>query len=80
MRHPEVGQDFTILFQIVGEPDEVYLDERNGVHALKAVKNNRYVVVIYESTDNEGFIRTAYVTSNSRKNRRYRKLRQLKLY
>jgi len=64
----------------VKDPDEVYLDERNGIHVLKRIQSNKFLVVIYGPNDIEGVIRTAYVTSNARKNRRCKNLRRLKHY
>jgi hypothetical protein len=50
-----------------------------GVHALLRVDESHFLVVIYEPTNHEGFVRTAYLTNVKRKNRRYRGLPSLKL-
>jgi hypothetical protein len=76
-RHPEVGNEPGRLLDVIREPDELYLDEKGGTHALKRLDDNRFIVVIYEFDNLEGFIRTAYITSEGRKKRRYGKLRRL---
>lgn len=78
-RHPEVLVYRSEISKAVSDPDEVYEDERKGTHSLKRIDKNHFLVVIYElETDNEGFIRTAYIINETRKKRRYRELRFLK--
>ncbi|MDG6904630.1 MAG: hypothetical protein JRN20_02465 [Nitrososphaerota archaeon] len=71
-RHPEVGNDPNALMEVVRRPDEIHIDARGGMHALKRLDAGHFTVVIYEIDKDVGFIRTAYVTSNKRKSRRYR--------
>jgi hypothetical protein len=74
-RHPEVGTDPAVLLGAVSDPDEVHSDERGGIHALKRLDQDHFLVVIYESTDEAsgGLIRTAFMINEGRKNRRYSK-------
>lgn len=76
-RHPEVGNDPTDLIKCLENPDEVYVDERNAIHALTR-QDEHLLLVIYELHDNEGYIWTSYIINNRRKERRYRKLHRLK--
>jgi len=72
-RHPEVGSNPESLLAAVSKPDDVFTEERRGVHALKRVDKNHFLVVIYQ-TKNEadgGLIRTAFLINERRKNRRY---------
>lgn len=78
VRHPELGSETEPLFRALTQPDEAYRDSRGGVHVLTRVDEGHFLVVIYEPTNNEGFVRTAYLTSVGRKNRRYRALPSLK--
>jgi hypothetical protein len=77
-RHPEVGTDPAVLLGAVSDPDEVHADERGGLHALKRVDQDHFLVVIYQSTDEAGrcLIRTAFLINERRKNRRYSKTRR----
>ena len=77
-RHPEVGSSLGPLSAALAEPDEAYRNGRGGVHALKSIDAEHFLVVIYEPTDSEGLVRTAYLTSARRKVRRYRRLPSLK--
>ena len=77
-RHPEVGSSTNILSTALIQPDEAYRDGRGGVHALKRIDEEYFLVVIYQPTDNQGIVRTAYLTSVQRKDRRYRQLHSLK--
>lgn len=79
-RHPEVGEDPNALLQIVFNPDELYINERRGIHALKRIDEKNFLVVIYELKDREGYIRTAYLINDKRKRRRYGSLRSLKRF
>jgi hypothetical protein len=75
-RHPEVGTNPTPLLAAVSKPDEVLMDERGGVHALKRVDQDHFLVVIYQQSSDEvggGLIRTAFLINERRKNRRYRR-------
>jgi len=45
---------------------------------LKRIDEQHFLVVIYEPTNNEGLVRTAYLTSIKRKDRRYRQSLSLK--
>ena len=71
-RHPEIQDDPTSLMSAVEKPDETYHDNRGGVHVLKRLDRSHFIVVIYEFENDIGFIRTAYITSDKRKLRRYR--------
>jgi len=77
-RHPEVGFTTEPLSEALTQPDEAYRNGRGGIHVLKRVDGEHFLVVIYEPADNEGLVRTAYLTSVQRKARRYRGLLCLK--
>ena len=78
LRHPELKNMAALILFAVAHPDEVYLDPTGAFHALKHVSDiSDFIVVIYTAND-EGYIRTAYYTSNIRKVRRYKAFRRLK--
>jgi hypothetical protein len=78
LRHSELKSATELILDTIAHPDEVYIDPTGAYHALKRVKRvSDYLVVIYNVGD-EGYIRTAYYTSNIRKMRRYRSFRKLK--
>jgi hypothetical protein len=78
LRHPELEDAYGVILETVARPDEVYVDPTGAFHALKRARGiSDFLVVIY-SVENEGYIRTAYYTSNVRKTRRYRAFRKLK--
>ena len=63
-RHPEIIRYGYDILDIVAKPDEVYEDERGGIHSLKRIDKSHFFVVMHEfERDDEGFIRTAYVIS-----------------
>ena len=78
IRHPEVGNEIAILSKALSNPDEAYENGRGGIHSIMRINESHFLVVIYEPTDDEGFVRTAYVTNVTRKERRYRGLQPLK--
>jgi len=77
-RHPEVGTGTGLLSTALAQPDEAYKNGRGAIHALKRVDEERFLVVIYEPTNKQGLVRTAYLTNVRRKDRRYRQLQCLK--
>jgi hypothetical protein len=77
-RNPEVGFEAQLLLRALIQPGEAYRNGRGGVHALMRIDEGHFLVVIYEPTNNEGILRTAYLTSVRRKERRYRQLLCLK--
>ena len=78
LRHPELKNATRLILEAVAHPDEVYVDPTGAFHALKRVNGvSDFLVVIY-SVEREGYIRTAYYTSNARKVRRYKLFRKLK--
>jgi hypothetical protein len=78
LRHPELKNAAELILEAIARPDEVYIDPTGDFHSLKHVKTiSDFLVVIY-SVDGEGYIRTAYFTSNLRKTRRYKTFRKLK--
>lgn len=78
IRHPEVGNDVALLSKGLSNPTEVYENGRGGIHSILQIDENHFLVVIYEATNDEGFVRTAYITNMKRKERRYRGLQSLK--
>jgi len=70
-RHPEATDDPNLLIQVVSSPDELHDDVMGGSHALTRIGSDRFLVVIYKSNGDEGFIVTAYLTNSKRKTRRY---------
>lgn len=78
IRHPEIEDYAAVLAKALSTPDEAYMNGRGGVHSLFRVDKTHFLVIIYEPADDEGFVRTAYITSVTRKERRYRGLQSLK--
>lgn len=80
LRHPELENKLTLVLSVVVNPDEVYVDPAGVFHALRKLVNevSDYLVVIYAKEKGEGYIRTAFYTSHSRKSRRYKLFRKLK--
>jgi hypothetical protein len=77
LRHPELKNAYELIIETISHPDEVYIDPTGAFHALKRVKAvTDFLVVIY-SVNGEGYIRTAYYTSNIRKTRRYKTFKKL---
>src|SRR5487761_218677 len=78
-RHPEVLAYTETILKVIEEPDEVCNDERGGIHSLRRIGDDHFLVVIYDVEENdEGFIRTAYIINERRKKRRYSELRSMK--
>lgn len=75
-RHPEIGSDPLNVIECLENPDEVYVDERNALHAIIRQKKD-FLLVIYELQENEGYIWTSYIINRRRKERRYGKLHRL---
>ena len=55
----------------MSQPDEVYRNGRGAVHVLKRVDEEYFLVATCEPTNNQGLVRTAYLTNvKERKDRR----------
>jgi len=67
-RHPEVGSGRELLSTALSQPDEVYRNGRGAVHVLKRIDEEYFLVAIREPTNNQGLVRTAYLT-NVKKNK-----------
>ena len=78
LRHPELKDEQPLILKAIATPDEVYVDPTGAVHALKRVNAVTDYLVVINSVNGEGYIRTAYYTSNERKARRYKTYRRLK--
>lgn len=78
IRHPEVGNDIGILSKALSDPDDAYENGRGGIHTLLGIDEHHFLVIIFQPTNGEGFVRTAYITNVRRKERRYRGLQSLK--
>jgi hypothetical protein len=78
IRHPEVGNDITLLSKALSKPEEAYENGRGGIHSLLRLDESHFLVIIYAPTNDEGFVKTAYMTDVKRKERRYRGLQSLK--
>jgi len=68
------------LSKALSNPDEAYENVREEIHSLLRINESHFLVVIYEPTNDEGFVRTAYLSNVRRKERRYRGLQSLKRY
>jgi len=66
-RHPEVGLGTAPLSKALTQPDVAYRDGRGRIHALRRFDERHFLVVICEKTNDEGIVRTAYLTSVKRK-------------
>lgn len=80
LRHPKLKNKRALVLDAVANPNEVYIDKIGAIHSLKRLTNevSDYLVVIYYRENEEGYIRTAYYTSHSRKDRRYQLFKKLK--
>jgi hypothetical protein len=80
LRHPELENKSSLVFDTVANPDEVYIDPAGAFHASKRLHGgvSDYLVVIYCKQNGEAYIRTAFYTSYGRKARRYKKFKKLK--
>lgn len=77
-KHPEVGSDPAILISCIENPEELYIDRNNTLHALIR-QEDHFLLVIFTSHGDEGYIRTCYIINERRKKRRYGKLHRMKL-
>jgi len=66
------------LSEALIQPDEAYRNGRGGIHVFKRFDGEHFLAVICEPTDNEGLVRTAYLTTAQRKERRHQRLLCLK--
>src|SRR4030066_279857 len=78
-RHPELKDKTGLVLSAVSRPDEAYVDGSGAVHVLKRLVGevSDFVVVIYGVGGGRGYIRTAYLTSNVRKARRYKQFKKI---
>lgn len=81
-RHKELRGKLHDVLTAATKPDEIYVDERQAIHALKKAKlgPSEYLVVILRRRGQVIFITTAYYTSDSRARRRYSRFRRLARY
>lgn len=62
--HPEVARHYQDILQTVAEPEAVYDGEEGELIAVKEIKPEQYLAVIYKETSlKDGFVITAWLTS-----------------
>jgi hypothetical protein len=64
--HPEMAEYFDQIPECIENPEIVYFGSENEFLAVKAISNerNKFVVVVYKETSNDdGFIITAFLTN-----------------
>ena len=77
-KHPELRGHEDLVIRALRDPDEIYRDKSGGFHCLKKIHAvSDYIVVIYVTKNNKGYIKTGYFTSIRRKLRRYRWLERV---
>ena len=66
--HPEVSKsDYLTILKTIGEPDIIFAGFRKELSAVKRQKSkNRWFVVIYKEEIKDGFVITAYVTTDTK--------------
>ncbi len=67
-RHPEVLRYEETILKTVEEPDEIYVDERGGIHSIKRIDKDHFLAVIYELEKDEDSLerRTSSVKEGKR--------------
>ncbi len=64
--HPNLSQKQGRILATVQNPDSVLKGSAGELLALSKVSKRRYIVVIYKETQNDGFIITAYETTDTK--------------
>lgn len=65
--HPElIGYYFKIL-ETISDPESIYEGKIGEYIAIKNIKNEKYMIVIYSELNNDGFVITAFITKRIKK-------------
>ena len=65
--HPElIGYHIKVL-ETIKDPEAIYAGRSGECIAIKNIKNEKYMVVIYKELNNDGFVITAFKTNHIKK-------------
>lgn len=57
--------DFTIVLKTIENPDYIFVGVKDEFRVVKESSSNKWIVVIYkEVSSSDGFVITAYITSD----------------
>lgn len=61
-----IGYYFKIL-ETIRDPESIYAGKIGEHIAIKNIKNEKYMIVIYRELNNDGFVITAFITNRIKK-------------
>lgn len=80
-RHSELAAKKELILDAASYPDEAFQDPRGSIHLVKSLEAGAsdYLVLILRKVNVKDYLVTAYLMSDKRKTRRYRKFKRLPL-
>jgi hypothetical protein len=73
--HSEMAGYYSEVLEVVEDPDAVYEGSSGELLAVKEMKTDKYIVVVYkEVSETDGFVITAFQTSRMKQLERRKKI------
>jgi hypothetical protein len=75
--HSEMAGYYSEVLEVVEDPDAIYEGSSGELLAVKEIKTDKYIVVVYkELSETDGFVITAFLTSRMKQLIRRKKIWQ----
>lgn len=65
--HPELIGHHDEVLKTIKDPEAIYAGKTGEYIAIKDIKNEKYMIVIYKELINDGFVITAFITKRIKK-------------
>lgn len=65
--HPELIGYHDEVLKTIEDPEAIYAGKTGEYIAIKHIKNEKYIIVIYKKLNNDGFVITAFITKRIKK-------------
>ena len=72
--HPEMAGYYFEVLEAVGEPEAIYAGNDDECIAVRNLKDEKYIIVIYKVFDDDGFVITAFLTKRIKQMEKRRRI------
>lgn len=72
--HPELINYYFNVLDTIKEPEAIYAGNSGEQIAIKNIKNEKYMIVIYKEYKKDGFVITAFLTKRKKQIKKRRRL------
>jgi hypothetical protein len=72
--HPEMAGYYFEVLETVEGPEAIYAGDNEEYIAIRNIKNEKYIIVIYKECDDDGFVITAFFTKRIKQMEKRRRI------